>query len=174
MNTSILRSSPTRRAYRPGSTPPGRLPLNTHTAAPWARYSSLSTNRSSSPSDTVGPRSLISVCSPEVGSTTAVDMRDSSRMRTKSLRMCSSVSCSMMRVPVGPPAKPVAITGRPRALSARATFTPLPPAMEVCSTARWRRPRRKLGTASVLSIAALSVTVMIIQSAPLLGLWPGS
>src|SRR4051812_12095160 len=73
----------------------------------------------------------------------------------------------MMRVPVGPPATPVAITGIPSVFSARATFTPLPPAMAVCSTARWRRPRRKFGTASVLSIAALSVTVMIMKS-PLL------
>jgi hypothetical protein len=96
----------------------------------------LSTNSSSSASDTDGPRSLISVCSPEVGSTTAVDVRDSSRIRTKSLRIASSVSCSMMLVPVWPPANPVAITGRPSAFSARATLTPLPPAIEVCSTAR--------------------------------------
>src|SRR4051812_17908408 len=82
-------------------------------------------------------------------------------MRTKSLRIASSVNCSMMRVPVGPPATPVAITGIFKVFRARATFTPLPPAMAVCSTARWRRPRRKFGTASVLSIAALSVTVMI-------------
>ena len=45
-----------------------------------------------------------------------------------------------MRVPVGPPAIPVAITGWPRARSARATFTPLPPAIAVCSTERWRLP----------------------------------
>ena len=32
-----------------------------------------------------------------------------------------------MRVPVGPPAKPVAITGWPSVLSVRATLTPLPP-----------------------------------------------
>src|SRR4051812_5156246 len=70
----------------------------------------------------------------------------------------------MMRVPVGPPATPVAMTGMPSVFSARATLTPLPPAIAVCSTARWRRPRRKFGTASVLSIAALSVTVMIIRS----------
>ena len=72
----------------------------------------------------------------------------------------------MIRVPVGPPATPVAITGCPSAFRARATFTPLPPAMEVCSTARCRRPRRKFGTASVLSIAAFSVTVMIIRARP--------
>jgi hypothetical protein len=79
---------------------------------------------------------LISVCSPFVGSTTAVEVRDSSRILTKSLRMPSSVRCSTMRVPVGPPATPVAITGWPSARSARATFTPLPPAIAVCSTAR--------------------------------------
>ena len=76
-----------------------------------ARYSSLSRNSSISRSVTAGPRSLISVCSPVVGSSTAVFVRDSSRMRTKSLRIDSSVSSSTMRVPVGPPAKPVAITG---------------------------------------------------------------
>src|SRR3954471_11420153 len=156
--------SPIRRAYRSSGTPRGSEPEKTHTSAPFARYSSLSTNSSSSVSDTDGPFSLISVCCPFVGSTTAVEVRDSSRIRTKSLRIASSVSCSMMRVPVGPPATPVAITGIPSVFSARATLTPLPPAMAVCSTARWRRPRRKFGTASVLSIAALSVTVMIIGS----------
>src|SRR4051794_25051707 len=68
----------------------------------------------------------------------------------------------MMRVPVGPPATPVAITGWPSFFRARATLTPLPPAIERCSTERWRRPSRKFGTANVRSIAALSVTVMII------------
>src|SRR5215217_7480549 len=58
------------------------------------------------------------------------------------------------------------ITGCPRVLSTRATLTPLPPGIEVCSTVRWRRPSRKFGTASVLSIAVLSVTVMIMRSPP--------
>ena len=79
---------------------------------------------------------MISVVSPLVGSCTAVLVRDSSRIRTKSLRIDSSVSCSTMRVPVGPPAKPVAITGWPSDLSVRATLTPLPPGMVVCSTVR--------------------------------------
>jgi hypothetical protein len=35
-----------------------------------------------------------------VGSTTAVDVRDSSAIRTKSLRIASAVSSSTMRVPV--------------------------------------------------------------------------
>ena len=96
-------------------------------------------------------------------------MRDSSRMRTKSLRIDSSVSCSTMCVPVAPPAKPVAITGWPSAFSVRAMLTPLPPAIVRCSTVRWRRPSRKFGTDSDLSIAALSVTVMII-----LALYPPS
>ncbi len=56
--------------------------------------------------ETAGPRSLISVCSPVVGSSTAVLVRDSSRMRTKSLRIDSSLSASTIRVPVAPPAKP--------------------------------------------------------------------
>ena len=70
-----------------------------------------------------------------------------------------------MCVPVAPPAIPVAITGWPSAFRARAMLTPLPPAIVRCSTVRWRRPKRKLGTDSDLSIAALSVTVMIIPSA---------
>ena len=68
-----------------------------------------------------------------------------------------------MRVPVAPPARPVAITGAPSVLSTRATLTPLPPGIVVCSTVRWRRPSRKFGTASVLSIAVLSVTVRIMR-----------
>ena len=63
-------------------------------------------------------------------------VRDSSRMRTKSLRIDSSVSCSTMRVPVAPPAKPVATTGWPSRLIARATFTPFPPAIVRCATLR--------------------------------------
>ena len=73
------------------------------------------------------------------------------------------MSCSTIRVPVAPPASPVAITGAPSVLSTRATLTPLPPGIVVCSTVRWRRPRRKFGTASVLSIAVLSVTVRIMR-----------
>jgi hypothetical protein len=42
--------------------------------------------------------------------------------------------------PVGPPASPVAITGRPSSFKARATLTPLPPATVLASTERWRRP----------------------------------
>jgi hypothetical protein len=49
---------------------------------------------------------LISVYEPAVGSTTAVDVRDSSPMRTKSLRIASAVSSSTIRVPVRPPARP--------------------------------------------------------------------
>jgi hypothetical protein len=112
---------------------------------------------------------LISVCSPVVGSSTEVFVRDSSRMRTKSLSIDSSVSCSTMCVPVAPPAKPVAITGWPSAFKVRAMLTPLPPAIVRCSTVRWRRPSLKFGTASDLSIAALSVTVMI-----MLALYPPS
>ena len=44
---------------------------------------------SSSAGVTSGPHSLISVCVPAVGSTTAVDVRDSAAMRTKSLRIAS-------------------------------------------------------------------------------------
>src|SRR5204863_3604970 len=56
---------------------------------------------------------------------------------------------------------PVAITGRSRSFSARATLTPFPPATVLDSTARWRRPRRRFGTATVRSIAAFKVTVRI-------------
>ena len=78
------------------------------------------------------------------------------------MRIDSSARRSISRAPVGPPARPVAITGRSRSLRARATFTPLPPATVLASTARWRLPCRKLGTATVRSIAAFRVTVRII------------
>jgi hypothetical protein len=110
---------------------------------------------------------LISVCSPEVGSSTAVLVRDSSRIRTNELRIASPFRASTIRVPVAPPASPVAITGWPRRLIARATLTPLPPGIVTWSTVRCRRPGVKLGTSSVLSSAGLSVTVMIILGAGL-------
>ena len=55
--------------------------------------------------------------------------------------------------------------GRPSSFSARATLTPLPPATVRDSTARWRWPSRKFGTATVRSIAALRVTVRITSAA---------
>ena len=93
-------------------------------------------------------------------------VRDSSPMWTNPFKTDSAVSCSTIRVPVAPPTKPVAITGCPRDASNRATLTPLPPAVEPCSTVRWRLPIRKLGTDNDLSIAALSVTVMIMLALP--------
>ncbi len=95
---------------------------------------------------------------------TARFVRDSPAMRMKSLRIDSSASRSRIRAPVAPPARPVAITGRPSSFSARATFTPFPPATVLASTARCRRPRRKFGTATVRSIAAFRVTVRITLS----------
>ena len=77
---------------------------------------------------TFGPHSLISVYELSVGSTTAVEVRDSSPIRTKSLRIASAVSSSTMRVPVRPPASPVATTGTSSRFRARATLIPLPPA----------------------------------------------
>jgi hypothetical protein len=82
-------------------------------------------------------------------------------MRTKSLRIASAVSSSTMRVPVRPPAKPVATTGTSSAFSARATLMPLPPANVSPALARCRCPSWKFGTVSVRSIAAFSVTVTI-------------
>jgi len=87
--------------------------------APLARYMSFSRNRSSSWGEMAGPRSLISVCSPVVGSSTAVLVRDSSRIRTNELSTASSLRASTIRLPVAPPARPVAITGWPRRLIAR-------------------------------------------------------
>src|SRR5437763_2384486 len=80
-------------------------------------------------------------------------------MRTKSLRIASAVSSSTIRVPVRPPASPVATTGTSRHLSARAMLIPFPPARVRPSLARWRCPGRKFGTVSVRSIAAFRVTV---------------
>ena len=115
---------------------------------------------SSSSSSTVGPYSMISVWLP-FGSMTAVDVRDSRRIRTKSFRMPSLVRPSMIDVPVRPPASPVAITGSPSRLSVRAMLMPLPPARASASEARLRVPDWKFGTVSVRSNAALSVTVTI-------------
>src|SRR4051812_14841657 len=84
----------------------------------------------------------------------------------KSTSTDSSCSCSRTRAPVGPPTKPPAITGRPSRLRARATLIPFPPATVRLSTARWRLPRRKLGTATVRSIAAFRVTVRITWRSP--------
>src|SRR6187402_1319033 len=98
-------------------------------------------------------------------------MRVSEAIRVKSVSTDSSCSPSSTRVPVGPPTKPAAITGRPSRLSARATLTPLPPATVRLSTARWRRPRRKFGTATVRSMAAFRVTVRITSTSPLSHSW---
>jgi hypothetical protein len=84
-------------------------------------------------------------------------------MRTKSLRIPSFVSSSTTSVPVRPPASPVHTTGAPRSFSALATLIPLPPALGKPTLARWRWPGWKFGTTSVLSIAALRVTVTIIR-----------
>ena len=51
---------------------------------------------------TSGPRSLISVCSPEVGSTTARLVLDSPPIQVKSVRIDSSARRSISRAPVGP------------------------------------------------------------------------
>src|SRR5512133_1075305 len=128
-----------------------------------ARYRSFSRSISSSSGSTCGPHSLISVYELAVGSTTAVEVRDSSAMRTKSLRIASSVSSLTMRVPVNPPASPVATTGTSSRFSARATLIPLPPASVRPPLARCRWPRWKLGTVRVRSRAALSVTVTIMR-----------
>jgi hypothetical protein len=82
-------------------------------------------------------------------------------MRTKSFRIASAVSSSTTRVPVRPPARPVATTGTPSRFSARAMLIPLPPASVSPALARCRWPRWKFGTVSVRSIAALTVTVTI-------------
>jgi hypothetical protein len=104
---------------------------------------------------------LISVYVLLVGSTTAVVVRDSPSMRTKSLRIASPVRRSTIRIPACPPARPVATTGTPSSLSARATFRPLPPASGRPARARCRCPRWKFGTVIVRAKAALRVTVTI-------------
>ena len=67
----------------------------------------------------------------------------------------------MIRVPVRPPASPVATTGTSRIFSARATLIPLPPASVRTSLERWRKPIWNTGTVSVRSSAAFVVTVTI-------------
>ena len=71
-----------------------------------------------------------------------------------------------MRVPVRPPARPVATTGTSSRLSARATLMPLPPASARTLLARCRCPSLKIGTVSERSSAALRVTVTITGAAP--------
>jgi hypothetical protein len=78
------------------------------------------------------------VSAPAVGSTTAIEVRDSSEMRTKSLRIPSSPRSSTIRSPVRPPASPVATTGASSRFSARATLMPLPPALVRLLDARCR------------------------------------
>ena len=69
----------------------GSDPAKTHDRRAAARGTgACRRNSSTSCAETAGPRSLISVCSPLVGSSTAVFVRDSSRMRTKSLRIDTS------------------------------------------------------------------------------------
>ena len=81
--------------------------------------------RSRSAAATLGPRSLISVCSPEVGSTIERFVRESPATSTKSWRTCSASSSSRIRAPVGPAAKPVAITGLAEALQGAGDVDPL-------------------------------------------------
>ncbi len=99
------------------------------------------------------------------GRSTAVFVRDSSPMRTKSLR--TELAGELVDDARAGRARPRGRWRSPagRASSAtRATLTPLPPASCVCSTVRWRRPSRKLGTDRVLSMAVLRVTVTIIAA----------
>ena len=72
----------------------------------------------------------------------------------------------MISEPVRPPASPVAITGSPRDLSARATLTPLPPGWTRPGWQRCRWPSWRFGTRSVLSIAALRVMVRNTRRSP--------
>src|SRR5262249_28227152 len=106
----------------------------------------------------------------EVGSITAVEVRDSSSIRTRSLSTASSLSSSRMRRPFRPPTKPVATTGTPSRLSARATMMPLPPASVSFSLARCRWPRWQFGTVRIRSSAAFMVTVTIKPCPPALAL----
>ena len=96
---------------------------------------------------------------------TAVEVRDSSRMRTKSLRI-ALLGELLDDAGAG---RAAGDAGRDHGLAER-----LQRARDVHALAaghrglldaRWRRPSRKFGTASVLSIAALRVTVMIIRRA---------
>src|SRR3954471_7140200 len=95
-----------------------------------------------------------------------MEVRDSSEMRTKSLRIPSRPRSSTMRSPVRPPARPVATTGVSSRFSARATLIPLPPALVRLLLARCRWPNWKFGTVRVRSTAALRVTVTITATAP--------
>ena len=73
------------------------------------------------------PRNPWDLTRTAAGSSTAVDVRVSPSIRTKSQRMSSRSSSAITRSPVRPPTKPVAMTGCPSRLITRATLTPLPP-----------------------------------------------
>src|SRR5438874_9034994 len=59
--------------------------------------------------------------------------------------IASLVNSSTIRVPVTPPASPVATTGTPSAFNVRATLIPLPPASATPALARWRSEERRVG-----------------------------
>src|ERR687893_760270 len=75
--------------------------------------------------------------------------------------MPASLNPPRMVSPLRPPTSPLASTGTSRALRARATFIPLPPASATLSVARCLWPSVRLGTTRVRSTAALRVTVRI-------------
>src|ERR671920_117723 len=153
-----LRNRPTRKL---SSRFAGRLPAKTIAVAYSMRNERRPVNSWTSSGETAGPCSLISVCVPVVGSTIAVDVRVGLRISTKSKGMAASLKPSRMVSPLRPPTSPVASTGTSRALRARATFMPLPPASATLSVARCLWPSVRLGTTSVRSTAALRVTVRI-------------
>src|SRR5918997_3077603 len=153
-----LRNRPTRKL---SSRFAGRLPAKTIAVAYSMRNERRPVNSWTSSGETAGPCSLISVCVPVVGSTIAVDVRLGLRISTKSKGMAASLKPSRMVSPLRPPTSPVASTGTSRALRARATFMPLPPASATLSVARCLWPSVRLGTTRVRSTAALRVTVRI-------------
>ena len=69
---------------------------------------------------------------------TAVDVRDSSPIRTRSLSTASSLSSSRMRRAVAAADEAGRDDGDAEPLEPRATMIPLPPASVSFSLARWR------------------------------------
>ena len=146
---------PIRPRYRAAGCPRTR-----RSSRPWRGKSNLSRNCSSSFDDTERPAVDLSVLAGgriEHRECSFATPRECARSRSGSIPRSAPRRCGC---PLAPPASPVDDHRLAEALDRPGDVAhPCPPASSFWSTVRWRRPRVKLGTSSVLSRAALRVTV---------------
>ena len=107
---------------------------------------------------------MTSVNVPDVGSATAVDVRDSSSMRTKSERIASSASSSRMRAPVAATGEAGRDDGHAERLQRACDRDPLAAGERELLAGAVAVASLKLGTVSVRSSAAFMVTVTIMAT----------